>query len=436
MPSGPEPAAAHRFLLTLVTDRRRLGGPAASLAAATAARAGLDFIQVREKDLGDRPLRALAACLRGGGLAARATRVLVNGRPDIAVRGGRRRGPAARGRPPARDVRRAFPLPDHRGLLPFRGSGAAARRGRRGLRPSRPRLRDPGQGERALGLAVLAEPAAASGRPRPRHRRSPSRIAWPPCAPPERGAARPSGRSWKRRRMRSCGPSAPRREVSHFRRDAASDRRPRRHPRRPALRDRARAPGPCAPGAAPAGRAVRACALAATALVFLGAASRPRRDRPPVSPARAGAGGAGHLARLPVGVPPPPGSGAALAARQRRLGAASTAIGLGAIAQPLVRRRADAVPRHLRGGGRRGRPRPAGHARQPVRGDRPPHRSARQRGGLGARRGSRRARRAGLLAGHAAAHLGRRHPHRAQQRGRAARRPELQPSRGRRIRGW
>lgn len=160
MPSVPEPAAAHRFLLTLVTDRRRLGGPAASLAAATAARAGLDFIQVREKDLGDRPLRALAASFVAAA-SGTATRVLVNGRPDIAVAAGAAGIQLPEEGLPLRDVRRAFPS------LTIGASCHSVEAVRRAAGDGAdfvllgPVFATPGKEERALGLAVLAEAAAA-----------------------------------------------------------------------------------------------------------------------------------------------------------------------------------------------------------------------------------------------------------------------------------
>jgi thiamine monophosphate synthase len=78
--------------LTLVTDRRRLEGRSLPLAAAAAARAGVEWIQVREKDL---PAGALLGLVReiAAALVGTNTRLLVNGRVDVA----------------AAAVRRAFP---------------------------------------------------------------------------------------------------------------------------------------------------------------------------------------------------------------------------------------------------------------------------------------------------------------------------------------
>src|SRR5688572_27424847 len=70
--------------LTLVTDRRLLpaGRDLASLAAEAAA-AGVDRVQVREKDLPDRMLGVLVAAVAAA-LAGSATQLVVNGRPDLA----------------------------------------------------------------------------------------------------------------------------------------------------------------------------------------------------------------------------------------------------------------------------------------------------------------------------------------------------------------
>jgi len=72
-----------------VTDRRRfnLSTDDLILRAATAARAGVDVIQVRERDLPD---GALAALVRGiaGVAGGTKTRVLVNDRVDVAIAAG------------------------------------------------------------------------------------------------------------------------------------------------------------------------------------------------------------------------------------------------------------------------------------------------------------------------------------------------------------
>ena len=70
--------------VTLITSRARVvGGSLVDLVAA-AAGAGVDRIQVREKDLDDRSLIELIGCIRRVVSPFR-PRVLVNGRPDIAL---------------------------------------------------------------------------------------------------------------------------------------------------------------------------------------------------------------------------------------------------------------------------------------------------------------------------------------------------------------
>lgn len=64
-----------------VTDRRQ-GDP--RTCAATAIQAGVDFIQVREKDLDARALFDLVCRIRDAAVGTR-TRILVNGRLDIAL---------------------------------------------------------------------------------------------------------------------------------------------------------------------------------------------------------------------------------------------------------------------------------------------------------------------------------------------------------------
>jgi thiamine-phosphate pyrophosphorylase len=160
VPSVPEPAAAPGFLVTMVTDRRRLGGTAAVERAGMAARAGLDWIQVREKDLGDRPLRALAAAFVAAATGTTA-RVLVNGRPDIAMAAGAAGVQLPEEGLPLRDVRRAFPA------LTIGASCHSVEAVRRAAGEGAdfvvlgPIFATPGKEERTLGLSVLAEAAAA-----------------------------------------------------------------------------------------------------------------------------------------------------------------------------------------------------------------------------------------------------------------------------------
>jgi thiamine-phosphate pyrophosphorylase len=77
---------AARLEITLITDRRRSRQRLAAIVR-EAAEAGVDFVQVREKDLS---ARALLGLIRELLAATRAcpTRLLVNGRPDVAVAAG------------------------------------------------------------------------------------------------------------------------------------------------------------------------------------------------------------------------------------------------------------------------------------------------------------------------------------------------------------
>jgi thiamine-phosphate diphosphorylase len=73
--------------LTLVTDRRRLPGQNLAGIVRAAALAGIDFVQLREKDLDGGALLALARELLAV-VAGTGTRVLVNTRLDVAVAAG------------------------------------------------------------------------------------------------------------------------------------------------------------------------------------------------------------------------------------------------------------------------------------------------------------------------------------------------------------
>jgi thiamine-phosphate pyrophosphorylase len=78
---------SRRLLLYYITDRKQLSGEPLLDVVRRAIRRGVDFIQIREKDLTDRNLfelvRRTARLAQGTG-----TRVLVNGRVDVALAAG------------------------------------------------------------------------------------------------------------------------------------------------------------------------------------------------------------------------------------------------------------------------------------------------------------------------------------------------------------
>jgi thiamine-phosphate pyrophosphorylase len=90
-----------------ITDRRRVGGIEGLLAGiARNVSAGVDWIQIREKDLGGRELsRLVRQALRAAGPA----RVLVNTRVDVALACGAHGVHLPAGSLPAREVRRIVP---------------------------------------------------------------------------------------------------------------------------------------------------------------------------------------------------------------------------------------------------------------------------------------------------------------------------------------
>jgi thiamine-phosphate pyrophosphorylase len=147
----------------LVTDRRLLPEDGLPALVAGAARAGVDYVQLREKDLGDRALLELAreVCAAAAGTGAR---VLVNGRPDVALAAGAHGVQLPADGLPAADVRRAFP--DLLVGVSCHSVEAAARAERAGAHlvllgpvfPTRGK-------ERALGTGPLAAAAAAAGVP-------------------------------------------------------------------------------------------------------------------------------------------------------------------------------------------------------------------------------------------------------------------------------
>jgi len=146
--------------LTLVSDRRRLAGGNLPAVAAAAARAGVDFIQVREKDLLDAELARLAGAVVQA-VAGTGARVLVNGRPDVAWIAGAHGVQLPEEGLPVAAVKRSFPR-----LLV-----GASRHSLEGARRAEaegadfvllgPVFATPGKEQHVLGLDALAEAARA-----------------------------------------------------------------------------------------------------------------------------------------------------------------------------------------------------------------------------------------------------------------------------------
>lgn len=90
-PSAGQPAVSSRPLLCYITDRQQFHGSADEqirqlLARITeCARAGIDYIQLREKDLGIRELEKLALQAMAALPDGCSTRLLVNSRVDVAM---------------------------------------------------------------------------------------------------------------------------------------------------------------------------------------------------------------------------------------------------------------------------------------------------------------------------------------------------------------
>ena len=153
MATAPEPS------LTLVSDRRRLRGGDLAAVAAAAAGAGVDLIQVREKDLADADLARLVRAVVHA-VAGTRTRVLVNGRPDVAELAGAHGVQLPEEGLPVAAVRRAFPrliVGASRHSLP--GAQAAEAEGADFVLLG-PIFATPGK-PRALGPGVLAETVRA-----------------------------------------------------------------------------------------------------------------------------------------------------------------------------------------------------------------------------------------------------------------------------------
>jgi len=146
----------------MVTEGGQSGGPVSGLVAraAAAARAGIDLVQVREKALSDRALLAVVRDVRAA-LQSTSTRVLVNGRPDVALAAGAHGVQVPEEGLPVAEVRRAFPS------LTLGASCHSVEAARRAAGEGAdfvllgPIFATPGKEERTLGLDVLRAAAAA-----------------------------------------------------------------------------------------------------------------------------------------------------------------------------------------------------------------------------------------------------------------------------------
>jgi thiamine-phosphate pyrophosphorylase len=146
----------------MVTDGRAEAASIDALVAraAAAARAGVDVVQVREKALSDRVLLALVSAVRAA-LRGLTTRLVVNGRPDIALAAGADGVQVPEDGLPVADVKRAFPsltvgASCHSVDAVRRAAGEGADFVLLG-----PVFATPGKEERTLGLEVLAAAASA-----------------------------------------------------------------------------------------------------------------------------------------------------------------------------------------------------------------------------------------------------------------------------------
>ena len=148
--------------ITLITDRRRLAGRELTALVREAAAAGVDRVQVREKDLGGRALRALVTEVVA---AAGAAMVLVNSRPDVAVAGGAQGVHLPEDGLPVRDVKRAFPdLVVGASRHSVEGARRAEAEGADFVLMG-PVFETPGKEGRVLGLGPLSEAARSLGIP-------------------------------------------------------------------------------------------------------------------------------------------------------------------------------------------------------------------------------------------------------------------------------
>jgi thiamine-phosphate pyrophosphorylase len=144
----------------MVTDRRRASGSSLADEVRAAALAGVDLVQLREKDLPGAALLELARAVVAA-VAGTAALVLVNGRPDVALLAGAHGVQLPAEGLPVAAVRRAFPsLVVGASCHDVEEARAAVAAGA-SLVVFGPVLATPGKEPRAQGMAALAEVARA-----------------------------------------------------------------------------------------------------------------------------------------------------------------------------------------------------------------------------------------------------------------------------------
>jgi thiamine-phosphate pyrophosphorylase len=141
----------------LVSDRRRSASPLPTIARA-AAQAGLNDLQVREKDLAGAALVTLVRETMGA-VRDTAVRVFVNGRPDVAAAAGAHGVQLPEAGLPVREVKHAFPfLVVGASRHTIEGVRTAAEEGADFVVMG-PLFATPGKEDRALGLDAFAAAA-------------------------------------------------------------------------------------------------------------------------------------------------------------------------------------------------------------------------------------------------------------------------------------
>ena len=144
----------------MVTDRRRLAGSSLVEQVRAAARAGADFVQLREKDLEGAALLELARAVVAA-VAGTPARVLVNGRPDIALMAGAHGVQLPTAGLPVAAVLRAFPPLLVGASCHSPEEARAAAEAGASIVVFGPVFASPGKESRAQGVEALADAARA-----------------------------------------------------------------------------------------------------------------------------------------------------------------------------------------------------------------------------------------------------------------------------------